>query len=198
MTGSHFRAPFAGFRWWSAAAGGIWLPTLIVPLVAADIARVPASISAVVFALVFLFAAGSHDYYPRGMNPRNRRLAWLFLLLALVAVAAVFMAQWAIVFMPFLAGYLAYSSSARPALTTIFALGLPATAIAIAVDPEQGVLYVIWGLAVPMFVYLMALLSNRGYDSQQLRHELEMTRQRESFARDVHDLLGHSLTVITL
>lgn len=53
-------------------------------------------------------------------------------------------------------------------------------------------------LASPVLVYLIALAPHRAEREQGLAVELDRVRERESLAVDVHDLLGHSLTVVTL
>ena len=45
---------------------------------------------------------------------------------------------------------------------------------------------------------LLGTFSQREDSRAELEHELDLARQREDIATDVHDLLGHSLTVINL
>jgi two-component system sensor histidine kinase DesK len=57
------------------------------------------------------------------------------------------------------------------------------------------------GLGVGLLMLLMSDLRMRNHELSEARAELAdlaVTQERERFARDLHDLLGHSLSVITL
>lgn len=49
-----------------------------------------------------------------------------------------------------------------------------------------------------VFILIMAVLSYRAELHREQKEELAQARQAERIARDVHDILGHSLTVINL
>jgi two-component system, NarL family, sensor histidine kinase DesK len=60
-----------------------------------------------------------------------------------------------------------------------------------------------WWLVIPTTLALVIMISlrlamDREENARVLGEELALSRQREQFGRDVHDVLGHSLTVITL
>ena len=52
--------------------------------------------------------------------------------------------------------------------------------------------------AMPFLLVAVGVFSQYDVSRYQLQHELDLAQQREDIATDVHDLLGHSLTVINL
>lgn len=86
-------------------------------------------------------------------------------------------------------------------------LGLPVAVSLAAVGITAA--WVVGGAADPFWMYLptglallimvaLRLAMEREENSRMLNEQLALSRQREQFGRDVHDVLGHSLTVITL
>ncbi|MFW6598302.1 sensor histidine kinase [Propionibacteriaceae bacterium Y2011] len=78
----------------------------------------------------------------------------------------------------------------------IMAVGLT---VAIMID---GVERTVWVL-LPAGLSMVLLVGTRYVQSReeraaQLQQELSLSRQREQFGRDVHDVLGHSLTVVAV
>src|SRR5699024_8753249 len=51
---------------------------------------------------------------------------------------------------------------------------------------------------IPLMLVAVGVFSQYDDSRHQLQHELDLAQQREDIATDVHDLLGHSLTVINL
>ncbi len=62
--------------------------------------------------------------------------------------------------------------------------------------------YLVWEIPTTLLPFLLMLPLRRVADSMgrqsALRHELALSRQREQVGRDVHDILGHSLTVMAV
>src|SRR5699024_7032205 len=58
--------------------------------------------------------------------------------------------------------------------------------------------YIVIASAVTLFVGLIRWISDRQDSEDALRRQLDLAAERERVARDVHDVLGHSLTVVTV
>ena len=72
-------------------------------------------------------------------------------------------------------------------------------AAAVLADPDEGT----WSVAIIVFaVGVMTggvrLVADRGEDYERMSRDLAIVEERERVARDVHDVLGHSLTVVTV
>lgn len=99
---------------------------------------------------------------------------------------------------PFLVATLAFKLTPRLALLCV----LPLVVLFILVAWQLGAPLTHW--VPPMMVlsgFLMmgiSALLDREHRATTMARDLDLARQRESIGRDVHDLLGHSLTVITL
>lgn len=89
----------------------------------------------------------------------------------------------------------------RPAVGIPVAGGLAAVwlATALLVDADDSGFWLVMptGLALVIMVALRVAME-REERARVLGEELALSRQREQVGRDVHDVLGHSLTVITL
>jgi two-component system sensor histidine kinase DesK len=93
----------------------------------------------------------------------------------------------------------------RPALAYLGVLAAGILVEALFVPPQYG-----WWLAVPMMALVGTIGGTNVYQAQRIRHEATLRRaqedveemakvaERERIARDLHDLLGHTLSVITL
>ena len=67
------------------------------------------------------------------------------------------------------------------------------------IEPDEGT----WVVAVIVFAVgvmtaVIRLASDRGRQYEDMSRELALVEERERVARDVHDVLGHSLTVVTV
>ena len=63
-------------------------------------------------------------------------------------------------------------------------------------DSAPGTAIIAFGL--PLLVLVLGVLTRRKEATTKLERDLDLARQREDIATDVHDLLGHTLTVINL
>ena len=65
--------------------------------------------------------------------------------------------------------------------------------------PREQWFWPLFGLVLPGPIILLSRFAvERSETHERLARELEISRQREAVGRDVHDILGHSLTVITV
>ena len=99
---------------------------------------------------------------------------------------------------PYLVALLIFRLPLRAALALSSTLVAGAILLTWLIDPDQWV----WVLPMTlMSLLIMGLIrvtaehEERGY---RIAHELDLSREREEVARDVHDILGHSLTVVAV
>lgn len=189
---------------WGWLMGGIWLVFLAFPIVAAltaDAAVVWRLLTVgvvVAFGVVYVRALRASD--DCGDDPRRLTSGPLHLA-AMVGLA---------VLMVPVAGLGALSSLPFLVATAMFVLprvpavvfGLAGVAIAVATVVVSGDPTTWWAppitLLVGLSTGLVVFLDRRTQEQQRMRGELSLARERDRVARDVHDVLGHSLTVVTV
>ncbi|QNQ89965.1 hypothetical protein GP475_04385 [Corynebacterium poyangense] len=196
------RKPYGSFNLSNMALAGIWLPFLLIPIwsrlqepsTPLSLRVVGAAITAA-FIAVYLFAFGVR--YSQTWSPTQR---WPLLLGILVALSV--LSMWplgahAIAFTPFLCAlpcFVAPLSFAIP-----WTLFLIATISCIAWISYSSQTLSVWPFIFScLFVLVVALFSRHDEKLTEVQHQLDMVKERERIALDVHDLLGHSLTVINL
>lgn len=194
-----FARPFDGFCIGDAISVGIWTPVLVFSWLWFEGWQLYWGVATSLgFAVALIFIAGSATYYPREIGLEARDRLGFAVLVSLVVLALPAYRQAAVVFLPFLAGYIAYWLPARRALAIILGGGLAPLLLAWLVDPVNVILYAFSAVVWPMFVFTVVQIDIQSERSTDLAHELDLTRQREAIARDIHDILGHSLTVMAL
>jgi two-component system sensor histidine kinase DesK len=182
----------------------VWLVILVVPVATVLTGddpwwqKVAGTVPFIAFGAVYAVAFGVLAHTPARFSTRGRYLFWLALLAALTLVAAVTTGIGSGYLVPFLVAYLAFPLPPARSIAPVAAITVASSwAVFIAGEPYwPGFLGAT--LVSPVLVYLIAMASHRAEREQQLAHDLDQTRQREAMAVDVHDLLGHSLTVVTL
>ncbi|WP_462398654.1 sensor histidine kinase [Corynebacterium falsenii] len=206
--------PLAGFSKYTSFYASMWLVFLIPPFAALIASGQPLGLKlygvtlAIVFGIFYGFAFGSHSYYPRGWSV-NQRFWSAFAVLLVIALAMYpALGLGVVCFTPYL---VAFVSFLRP-IPTIFRLvpfiiavssvgGIVlgfATPSSDTFTVESGAWLLMWTLATPLFIAALGVLNQREDSRRKLASELERSLEREKMATDVHDLLGHSLTIIKL
>lgn len=186
--------------------GAIWLVFLVYPALALVGSEEPSWARALGWFGLIMFGASYLAGFIRGMRDplgvtsnATRVLFWVSLVCALLAAPAI---GWnTLGFIPFLMSYSSYLLSRRWHWS-VNILG-PVVVVTYVVASGANSQAQPWGL---MWIVLMIALVNsvnswlirRSARSDGLRLELATSEERESVARDVHDLLGHSLTVVKL
>lgn len=194
-----FSHPFQGFHVYSALSAGIWivvLPFVFFGFGAEKVAQITALI--VSFALVYIFIWGSLHYYPRGWSQRARNILALCIVGAFGLLSIPLVGNGASAFLPFVAALLSWMLPIIPAILSIGVLGAAIVAISHFLAPDSGLIFPIDALFWAVVVCCVVQLSKFAQERAQLNQEIELSQQRDSIARDVHDVLGHSLTVISL
>ncbi|MGO1963742.1 MAG: sensor histidine kinase [Corynebacterium sp.] len=188
----------------SSLMASIWLVVLVVPAVVLVVTEgfTPRTVAGValfvLFGTVYATAFGLVDHWPGGMSMMRRYLFWFSLLAVVAVVTAVVVGALATFLVPFFVAVLSFPLPVRFSLPATVVLVVVSTALVWLLEPAAmpGVLG--GTLVSPAMVYAVALVTRRYEERAELEHDLEISRQRESIAVDVHDLLGHSLTVVTL
>ncbi|WP_312776561.1 histidine kinase [Corynebacterium variabile] len=188
----------------SSLLASVWLIILLIPAVLlivgdAETWRKTAGTALfAAFAAVYAVAFGVLGHSPARLTPRGRFLFWLAPLAMLAVATGAVVGVAAGYLVPFLVAYFAFLLPPARSIGPVVLLVVASSWAVFLSDDPAWIGHLGGTLASPVFVYLIALASHRAEREQNLAHELAQTRQRESVAVDVHDLLGHSLTVVTL
>lgn len=201
-----------GSAYYRRAPGGarlgavlIWLAFIIFPLVDAIGKREPAVKHGLVIGAAALFVAAYIGMVITWRAGRQTRLtiALFVALLAAATALTVFQASsWGFLFTycAACAAFLAPAGAGIYAVLSCSALAGITTAIAGA-NGGTVISYVASSAGIGLLMLVMSDLRQRNAQLNEARAELAsmaVAQERERFARDLHDLLGHSLSVITL
>ncbi|WP_427015787.1 sensor histidine kinase [Pseudarthrobacter sp. P1] len=195
--------PWATYSWLMAA---VWVVFLAFPVMA--VARLDGPLWAqltgyvlvVVFGTVYVL---SFLKVPGGLGKASDSYGkpWAFFA-ALAAVAAAcipIIGLDVLSFAPFLLSVAAYLLP-PPTMWWVGGIGLAATVL-LPLAFGQGLAFLsLAGIMVALMAMhgVSTVLIRRGAEHETLQHEYLVVTERDRMARDVHDLLGHSLTVLAL
>lgn len=195
--------PWARFGWLMAV---IWLVFLIYPVLAllrseAPLAWVVVGWTALVVFVVLYVVGFMHGMRHGSIGAMPPRRQWLTFgaLIACVLVSVPAEGGSALSFLPFIMSFASYGlPRVWHWITTTAAVMI--TALCVFLVPG-GTAY----LSVLAIVVLLGVVNTvstwliiRSVDAERLGLELATSEGREAVARDVHDLIGHSLTVVAL
>ena len=155
---------------------------------------------AALFAGVFLWLIWLHDPLPSSSDPsavRKRRAAMAFLTVLAIALNLILGSEWRVLFfhLNVAAGITLLSRDAYVAIA-----GLAVCTLALGITSGMAWLVLptvaigLWGTA---FVRQVAAVAELRAAREEIAR-LAVAEERLRFARDLHDLLGHSLSLITL
>lgn len=196
---------FEGFQFNNAIFASIWLMFLVPVLLqvytgeefnAGDKTWMTACV--LIFSAVYFYAFGSMGTFPRSWGLLPQALLRWGVLLAIALTSVPVIHTGAMCFAPYLAAMLGFTIPLKRSLPIVLATGaVGAIAVWLRTPENLG-----WSTFILFFIPLMlvavGVFSQYDESRHQLQHELELAQQREDIATDVHDLLGHSLTVINL
>jgi two-component system sensor histidine kinase DesK len=194
--------PWERYGW---IMGAIWIVFLLFPLTSAVTVETPWVWRALAIAAILVFAAvyvygliriGRTETWAQGNRFGLRCLAALF---ALTLVTSLVIGLNALGMVTFLIAFAMFS------LPLAAALGIAVAGVVVAflLPLAMGVLGETWFL-IPILVMVgvatgvVRVLEQRGMEHQEIAGEMTLVAERERVARDVHDVLGHSLTVVTI
>lgn len=187
-----------------AVEAGVWLVFLAFPLIPVVLREIPLGIrllgvaALVAFALVYLWAfSRRHLFLDRPVWVSTLTYSILLLALALAMAPAAGAGVMALV--PYFAALWMFSLPLLPGLLVGTALTAAAVMVAFLWAGPGGQLWVSPVLVGVLLVLVIIRVSaHRDVKSHALAEQLVLAEQRESLARDVHDVLGHSLTVVAV
>ncbi len=191
-------APWLRFSWLLATP---WLAFLAFPV--AGILQSPLSGAAAAIPLTAIAAFAGVYVYAFIVNARtlgqDSRGAVLLGVLGLLTVP-VFVAVGVDAFgmFTFLATYAIFSQPLRRAVRFILILIVAMAVVLILTDHLDRWFYLLITGGTAAFVGMIRWIDDRQQQRDVLENQLVITAERERVARDVHDVLGHSLTVVTV
>ncbi|WP_136051973.1 sensor histidine kinase [Microbacterium sp. K36] len=196
--------PWARFGWLMAV---VWLVFLIYPVLALLASAAPQAwvvtgwVALVAFIVLYVtgFMHGMRGGGGLGRTPSRRQ--WITFAALIVCALATIPAVGgsALSFLPFIMSFASYGlTRAWHWITTIAALVVAAGCVFLIPDNLSylSVLAIVALLGVVNTVSTWLIV--RSAEAERLGRELATSEGREAVARDVHDLIGHSLTVVGL
>ncbi|WP_432476467.1 sensor histidine kinase [Nocardioides sp. GXQ0305] len=190
--------PWDRYGW---VMGAIWLVFLGFPLAAAFTSDQPVALRALAVALVVVFAAVYlHGFVRVGALSEEPRRAWAHVgvTTALMVGTAALLGVEALGMAPFVVSLAVFLLPLREGLA-VWAVLLVAVVVVVIESGQDGAWFLV-GIVVLVGTVGVVV---RQLETWGLRHretvaDLALVAERERVARDVHDVLGHSLTVLTV
>lgn len=196
-------SPWSRYGW---IIQSVWLVFLVFPVIALldrDLAgwQVALGVVAVVaFGSAYSLGCRHLDRLEKARLSTHRAGAWW--LLALVAFALVtvpLIGISATSFLPFIVAFAMYGLPFVWAIVIAVVAFVVSVVVALFLDEEEGAWVVAFiVLSIGVMTAGIRLLVDRGAQYEAMSRELDLVAERERVARDVHDVLGHSLTVVTV
>lgn len=175
----------------------VWLVFLGFPLWAAIV--VPATVAGRAAAVALVLAFGGY-YFLIWRHPRPERSWWnLGVLSAIALLTYPLIGMNALGMAPFLVAFSAFAFTATVSYLTMLAL-VGATGVVLA---ASGTFTQWWFMLLPpatvaMMTGVIRFIDDRQQEFQDVQDQYTALAERERIARDLHDLLGQSLTAIAL
>lgn len=181
----------------------IWLVFLAMPTVATAVSdaalgwKLLSYSGIVVFGLVYSWLmAWWLSEESRGPTPVKLAVACVALA-SLGALSLPAAGSWSTVFLPFIAALIIFTTEPLPGVPVGLAVWIvPTAAFFVFIDQE------FWMIAGPGFGMLFIIIGRitEHYDARArtAQEQLKQVEERDRIARDVHDVLGHSLTVLSI
>lgn len=194
-----------GWERWAWLVGAVWIVFLGFPLANAYLADVPDVVRWGMVAGILLFGALYMRLMAVALIPTDdyavieRRVLPLMTGMTLIFVGStVGMGVDALGMMPFLAASAAFTLRIKAAVAAVIASLLVTLSLPLLIPGQRyGLFYLAIVVSVAVFSLFMRLLEDREAEEGRLQRELDIVGERERVARDVHDVVGHSLTAVS-
>lgn len=194
--------PWERYGWIMAA---IWLVFLMFPLTSAFTVETTWVWRSLAIAAILAFAAVYVYGFIRIGRTETRaqvnRFGWqcIAVLVSLALATSLVIGLSALNMVTFVIAFAMFSLPLAAAL----GIGVVGIAFAVLVPLAMGVLGETWFFIPILFMVGVAtavsrVLEQRGTAHQEIAGAMALVAERERVARDVHDVLGHSLTVVTI
>ena len=198
-------SPWERYGWLMAV---IWLVFLVYPLM--ELVRSDAAQGWIIVgwgafvAFIVIYVAGfmnGMSWGGGGLTTPPKPIQWTAYagLIGFAALTVPSIGAYAIGFLPFIMSFASYGLNRFAHWATMIASALITTAL-VFFTPEGMVYLTILAIIVMLGVVntVSTTLIIRSAEAERLGLELATSEGREAVARDVHDLVGHSLTVVKL
>ncbi|WP_293695985.1 sensor histidine kinase [uncultured Agrococcus sp.] len=193
--------PWERYGWLMAV---VWMVFLVYPILELVRSAAPLWLLVLAWAGLVAFAAAYVIGFVVGMRsgwgrPPRAVFVAFFLLMVFGGATLPVLGWYSLSFLPFIMSYAAYGlRGAWHWTTTVTSVALAGSAL-LALGPSGGVLPIFAIVCILAVVNsINTWLISRSVQADKLRLDLATSREREAIARDVHDLIGHTLTVVKL
>lgn len=186
-----------------AALAGVWTLLLVIPaetvLTSDDSVAKKALFlfHTALFAAIYTAGFGFLEHW-KSTGRRKVTGAWITLTLFLIAGHWFYLGIETVFYITWVVALLAFSLPLKASLPLNLALVAAAAGAYLSARPEAGVMSALFLLLGPAVVTVIAVVSDHSERASSLERRLLVVEERERIARDVHDVLGHSLTLINL
>lgn len=191
---------------WSWVIQTVWLVFLVFPVLAVvgeprPLWQVVLGLALIVtFGLVYALGAQHLQRLERACRPwTGRGVAYLAVLVGCTVGTATLIGAGSLGFLPFVVSFGMFALPIVWSMVVGVVCVVVAGLTALFIDREEGS----WVVAIIVFAVgamtaAIRLMTDRGAQYEAMSRELALVAERERVARDVHDVLGHSLTVVTV
>lgn len=196
------REPWERFGW---IMGAIWLIFLVFPAQSVVTSDHPWGLRAggvalvLVFAAVYLHGLIRTDAQPDDAAQHRFAVRHLAVMLTITVVLGLLVREEALGMLPFVVSLGVLTLPLRQGVALALAVLISCIVVPVLTgEPGSAILFSAIVLMVSVVVLTVRLVDHRAAEHRALAEERALTAQREQVARDVHDVLGHSLTVVTV
>ncbi|WP_347353155.1 sensor histidine kinase [Intrasporangium sp.] len=195
--------PWSRYGW---IIQSVWLVFLVFPIVTVVGSGLPAwqvaigLLAIVAFGAVYSLGVHHLDLLEKARRPMYGAGAlWLLAMVALALLTVPLIGYSASSFLPFVVAFAMFGLPIAWGVAITVMAFLVSLVAAIYFEVDEGG-WVIAAIVLSIGVMLLGvrIMSDRSARYDELQRELGLVEERERVARDVHDVLGHSLTVVTV
>jgi two-component system sensor histidine kinase DesK len=193
----------AKFAFADALIASVWLVFLFFPVAAiylsqdSDAVKIYGYTMCGVFAVVYFLGFGLLSHW-KDQSLFFVIIGWIATLCLIVLSLAPIQGVYVLAFSSWLIAAVIFSFPNRFGVGVCAAWIIVSTTISAIVDPDMLLQLSMAMLISPLIIIVIALLVARADARAEITAQLNLSRERENISRDVHDLLGHSLTVMNL
>ena len=203
-TARHPRTEEPEHDWSDLLFATVWLVFLVFPAAAllqsdeSAWATALGLLGLVLFAGLYTLSWIRQILVPR-LSVLGNAVLWCVVLLVPLALLLP-ASPWGMTYMaPFFVAVCAFRLPLRQGILASLLIEVAALVPLLLLLPREQWFWPLFGLVPSALIILLSRFAvERSETHERLARELEVSRQREAVGRDVHDILGHSLTVITV
>lgn len=196
----------AKFSWTDSAYASVWLIFLGISIVSLATDDMPnpqrtfGFVFLIMFALMYPVANGYLGSWPQGSVGKRVAFWWAVLCIPIIGFSIFVSPLFSYVFFPYMFAITVFTLRGPVRLWVAGILVAACTVLALLFAPSKTVLMVWLGHALlsPILMLPIALVSEKVERQDALAAEVAIAHEREEIAADLHDLLGQTLTLLSL